>query len=69
MTNCTVDSFKSELDKYLSSIPDEPQIPGYTCCRRAESNSILHMKCLKNTRDNDLNQCHTAGAPSMSGSR
>ena len=43
MTECTVDMFKRHLDKYLSTVPDEPQIPGYTAQRRAESNSILDL--------------------------
>ena len=46
LTACTVDSFKRSLDKYLKSIPDEPQIRGYTAMRRAESNSLLHMSQL-----------------------
>ena len=37
----TVDVFKSNLDKFLSTIPDEPLIPGYTSYRRVNSNSIL----------------------------
>ena len=37
---CTPDSFKTKLDKYLSNIPDEPTTPGQQ--RRAASNSILH---------------------------
>ena len=28
--NCGVQSFKRQLDKALTAIPDEPQIPGYT---------------------------------------
>ena len=44
MRNCTKDAFKSALDKYLQTIPDEPQIQGYTASRRAESNSLLHMQ-------------------------
>ena len=43
MTDCKVDIFKRRLDKYLSTIPDEPQVLGYTAQRRADSNSILHM--------------------------
>jgi hypothetical protein len=69
ITGCTVDSFKTELDKYLGSIPDEPQIPGYTLYRRAESNSIIHMRCLASIREDDQNHPQTAGASSMSGSR
>ena len=44
MKNVTVEKFKNSLDRHLSSIPDEPQIHGYTGCRRADSNSILDMK-------------------------
>ena len=43
ITNVPVDTFKKELDKFLSTVPDEPQIPGYTQYRRAESNSLLCM--------------------------
>lgn len=42
-SDCTVDTFKRSLDKYLRTVPDEPQIPGYTAMRRAESNSLIHM--------------------------
>ena len=44
MTGCSKDAFKAALDKYLSTIPDEPQIQGYTSMRRAESNSLLDMR-------------------------
>ena len=43
-TGCGVVSFKNTLDQYLKTVPDEPQIPGYTNYRRAESNSIIDMK-------------------------
>ena len=43
ITRCSVDSFKRRLDHYLLTIPDEPQIPGYTAQRRADSNSLLDM--------------------------
>ena len=43
MTDGKVDIFKRSLDKYLSTISDEPQVLGYTAQRRADSNSILHM--------------------------
>ena len=42
-TGCTVDCFKRKLDKYLQTVPDEPQISGYTAQRRADSNSLLDM--------------------------
>ena len=41
MTDCHKDKFKMALDKYLSTVPDEPLIPGYTAQRRCESNSLL----------------------------
>ena len=37
------DSVDSSLDAFLHSIPDEPQIRGYTAMRRATSNSIIQM--------------------------
>ena len=55
MTNCSSESFKQALDTFLKTIPDEPQTPGYTCMRRAESNSLIHMTPLT-----------TAGHPSIS---
>ena len=29
LKNCSIDEFKSSLDKYLASIPDEPKLQGY----------------------------------------
>ena len=43
LTKCEVDVFKGELDRYLSTVPDEPLIRGYERYRRAESNSLLNM--------------------------
>ena len=31
------------LDRFLATVPDEPQVRGYTAMRRAESNSLLRM--------------------------
>ena len=42
-TCCKVETFKAALDRFLKCIPDEPQIPGYTAHRRADSNSLLDM--------------------------
>lgn len=42
-SDCTVEAFKRSLDNFLTNVPDEPQIPGYTAMRRAESNSLTHM--------------------------
>ena len=47
MTNCSSKSFKQELDTFLKTIPDEPQTPGYTYMKRAESNSLIHMTPLR----------------------
>ena len=44
MTNVSVDEFKRSLDNYLVSIPDQPQIVGYTARRQADTNSVVHMK-------------------------
>ena len=30
MTKCSIDDFKFALDQYLTKIPDEPNLPGYT---------------------------------------
>ena len=43
MTDCSGDTFKRCLDKYISMVPDEPHISGYTALRRAESNSLFDM--------------------------
>ena len=43
LCDITVEEFKRELDRYLTSIPDEPLIPGYTAMRRTDSNSLLDM--------------------------
>lgn len=43
LTGCSVDLFKRRLDRYLLTVPDEPQIPGYTAQRQADSNSLLDM--------------------------
>ena len=43
LTNVDLPTFKRKLDGYLSSIADEPQSPGYTDRRRADSNSLIHM--------------------------
>ena len=43
MTNVGLPKFKAELDRYLKTIADEPLSQGYTACRRAASNSLIHM--------------------------
>ena len=41
LSNCNVLEFKSKLDSFLSGIPDEPRVTGYTqyCC--SNSNSLV----------------------------
>ena len=47
ITGVSVDKFKDKLDEFLQTIPDEPQIIGYTAIRRADSNSIIDMVKLR----------------------
>ena len=35
ITGCTVEKFKSGLDRFLSAVPDHPPVPGYTARYRA----------------------------------
>ena len=43
LTGCSKASFKAQLDNFLKSVPDEPQITVYVIARRADSNSLLDM--------------------------
>ena len=40
-TGGTVDAFKSRLDAYLKTVPDQPLIPGYTAGRQIDRNSLI----------------------------
>ena len=44
-TGCPVERFKSGLDKFLSTVPDEPPVLGYTAACRT-SNSIPDLVAL-----------------------
>ena len=44
LSNCSVQTFKNHFDKYLLTIPDEPQLVGMTIFRRSDSNSNVHMR-------------------------
>lgn len=48
VTSCETTTFKNKLDKFLSNIPDEPRLPGYTQQCRGPTNSIMDMKNIKN---------------------
>eukprot|EP00794_Sanderia_malayensis_P013383 gene13383-14755_t len=41
LQNVSLDQLKSDFDRFLATIPDEPLIPGYTQYRRVNSNSLL----------------------------
>ena len=41
MSNCTVDAFKSALDKYLKTVPDQPRVPGLVRYCLKGGNSII----------------------------
>ena len=63
ITGCSVDTFKHSLDKYLSTVPDEPQIRGYTANRRTENNSLIKMAQLATSQQIQLDEdshwdCH-----------
>ena len=62
ITGCTVDTFKQSLDKYLSTVPDEPQIRGYTAMRRAESNSLINMAQFATSQQIQLEEAVNATA-------
>ena len=51
MEGCKTETFKKALDIWLSFIPDEPLVRGYTAMRRRESNSIRHMWTCVTTND------------------
>ena len=64
LTNVPVDKFKKELDKFLSTVPDEPQIPGYTPYRRADTNSIIDMvKTGDKMNGNQATTSQSSGCP------
>ena len=54
MSNCPVTTFKRQLDRYLSIIPDEPDIRSYTTCKNATSNSLA--KLCSTVRDFQLEE-------------
>ena len=59
LTNPTpkhIEEFKSELDKYLVTVPDEPTTDRLQ--RAAESNSILHQQAYRLARGPDAQQLH-----------
>ena len=62
-TGCdTVDKFKSHLDSYLKSVPDQPLIPGYTAYRMCESNSLINWSTSPHL-NNDVSLATLQNAP------
>ena len=68
-SGCSVDTFKRKLDKYLLTIPDEPQVTGYTAMRRTDSNSLLDMhqhataQLVETLEGSDTTSDHSGGQP------
>ena len=50
LTGVTTDTFKSHLDKWLKTVPDQPRGGGYSERVAAESNSIQHQAAIMRTR-------------------
>ena len=51
----SLDVFKKGLDSFLSQIPDEPQLTGYTAIRKTDSNTLFDMiKIVSFSRDRNL---------------
>ena len=65
--DCTKETFKSALDRYLSTIPDEPHIQGYVQMRRAESNSLLDMSKFSNSAAEQITRVEVAPTPASTG--
>ena len=51
LQNCSTDTFKRALDRYLATVPDEPLLPSLTQFRRCESNSLLDWATSSNVRE------------------
>ena len=65
--DCTKETFKSALDRYLSTIPDEPHIQGYVQMRRAKSNSLLDMSKFSNSAAEQITRVEVAPTPASAG--
>ena len=65
--DCTKETFKSALDRYLRTIPDEPHIQGYVQMRRAESNSLLDMSKFSNSAAEQITRVEVAPSPASAG--
>ena len=43
LNNCSTDTFKLNLDRFLQTVPDTPHLPGLGKFCQAETNSLIHM--------------------------
>ena len=41
ITKCDLTVFKTQLDRFLRRVPDQPLIPGYTAIRQCDTNSLI----------------------------
>ena len=67
VTCCSVEDFKCILDRYLQTVPDEPQIPGYISQRRADTNSLLDMARMAKAHSNSLVEVPMGQSPTGRG--
>ena len=51
LSGCSKDFFKKKLDRFLSTVPDEPLIRGYTSQKQASSNSLIDMVKITSRED------------------
>ena len=57
----SVDYFKTHLDAFLASVPDEPLIPGLTDMRRVDSNSVIDWVTSPYLRVQGTRRAHVSG--------
>ena len=67
VTHCSVENFKCILDRFLQTVPDEPQIPGYISQRRADTNSLLDMARMAKAHSNSLVEVPMGQSPTDRG--
>ena len=63
LTDCSLYIFKGHLDKFLSSINDNPRVLGYTAATLAESNSLLTMINYSCPGNSSSQMPHSRNAP------
>ena len=66
LTNCGLELFKSELDRFLELLPDEPLVPGYTSRRNLATNSLIDVT-LSQTAHSYIGEIKSLGRGSNGG--